>query len=78
MGVFVDLCEAFDSLDRDLVLRKLRHYGLRGTILECIDHISVVDDRKLRLTSVPLKQRTYLLARSKVYRIRTFDLHYFY
>ena len=32
--VFVDLCKAFDSLDRGLVLRKLHHYGLRGTILE--------------------------------------------
>ena len=34
MGVFVDLYKAFDSLDRGLVLRKLHHYGLRGTILE--------------------------------------------
>ena len=24
----------FDSLDKGLVLRKLHHYGLRGTILE--------------------------------------------
>ena len=34
MGVFVDFCKAFDSLDRGLVLRKLHHYGLGGTILE--------------------------------------------
>ena len=36
MGVFVDLCKAVDSLDRELniVLRKLHHYGLRGAILE--------------------------------------------
>ena len=34
MGVFVDLCKAVDSLDRGLILRKLHHYGLRGTILE--------------------------------------------
>ena len=34
MGVFVDLCQAFDTQDRGLVLRKLHHFGLRGTILE--------------------------------------------
>ena len=34
MAVFVDLCKAFDSLDRGLVLRKLHHYSLRGAILE--------------------------------------------
>ena len=34
MGVFVDLCKMLDSLDRGLVLRKLHHFGLRGTLLE--------------------------------------------
>ena len=34
MGVFVDLFQAFDTQDRGLVLRKLHHFGLRGTILE--------------------------------------------
>ena len=34
MDVFVDLSKAFDSLNRGLVLRKLHHYGPRGTILE--------------------------------------------
>ena len=58
VGVFVDLCKAFDSLDKGPVLRELHHYGLRGTILEWYrSYILVVDDRKQRLTSVPLKQR---------------------
>ena len=40
MGVFVDLCKAFDSLDRGHVLRQLHHYGLRDFILEL--HMSYV------------------------------------
>ena len=31
---FTPLCKAFDSLDRGIVLWKLHHNGLRGTILE--------------------------------------------
>ena len=44
LGVFIDLTKAFDTVDHNIVLKKLLHYGVRGNTLKLLQ--SYLQNRK--------------------------------
>ena len=34
IGIVLDFAEAFDTLNHNILLKKLNHYGIRGTVLQ--------------------------------------------
>ena len=54
-GVFIDLQEAFDTVDHNILLDQLNHYGFRGTITVKTDSLSIL----IIVWNKPRSDRTY-------------------
>ena len=44
IGVFIDLKKAFDTINHEILLKKMERYGIRGTVLSWLR--SYLADRK--------------------------------
>ena len=75
IGLFLDLKKAFDTVDHNLLLRKIANIGLRGPMLEIMK--SYLSDRKqiLRYGAARTSPRTYVW-RAARFSFRTTTFHH--
>ena len=57
-GMFIDLQKAFDTVDHEILLKKLSHYGIRGIALSLLKFF--LSDRKhfISLNGIDSAHRT--------------------
>ena len=61
LGVFLDLAKAFDTVNHDVLLNKLEHYGIRGIALDWLKNYltnrkQIVNYKSIRSESLTIKR----------------------
>ena len=55
LGVFIDLTKAFDTVDHNILLKKLFHYGVRGNILKNFFKVTYITENNILLKKILVK-----------------------
>ena len=74
-GIFVDLQKAFDTVDHNILMGKLKHYGIRGVAYSWFDSYLKGENNMFQSMDLTLKIFQFLMVLHKVLFL---DHYYFF
>ena len=75
ISIFVDLTKAFDTIDHEILLYKLDHYGIHGHANVFLGHILQIEGNLLLLTVSNLNWKAYVAGSHKALSLVYYFLH---